>query len=148
MQAAKLKKFMNKRKHGSLSGGLYVPVEEINRIVRQLPNRLNTERHKLNFLREAVINHRWADIAVLQPHAQTLMFPMLVDSLNNCLQSHTQRVSHRTRTHFGQFLTSPADVQNHDHSRNINGTGRSQPRSYSPYGNRRNGSCYRNNSSD
>ena len=50
---------------------------------------------------------------------------------------HTQKMSNRTKTHFGQYLTNPADVQKHDHSRNNNGTDRFQPRSYSPYGNQK-----------
>ena len=66
LQVTKLEKFMKECKHDLISDGLGALVTEINRIVPQLPDGLNTERHKLNLLRKAVINHQWADIPVLQ----------------------------------------------------------------------------------
>ena len=83
MQAAKLETFMERRKHDLLSDSFDGLVAEINRIVPQLSDRLNTEILKLNFQREAVINHRWPSIAVLQSQAQKLTFLMIVDSLNS-----------------------------------------------------------------
>ena len=59
MQASMLEKFLKEQKHESLSDGLDALVAEINRIVPQLYDGLNTEQHKLNFLREAVINYQW-----------------------------------------------------------------------------------------
>ena len=51
-----------------------------------------------------MINHQWADIAVLQAQAQKFRFQMFVDSLNNRLQLHSQRMSNRTKTHFENTL--------------------------------------------
>ena len=139
---------MKERKHNLPSDGLDALVTEIDRFVSQLPDGLNTKIHQLNFLREPVIKHQWADIAVLRAQVQKLTFPMLVDSLSNCLQLHMQRMSNRTKTNFGQYLTNPADVQKHDHPRNNICTGRFQPRSYLPYSSRRTVSRYRNDSRD
>ena len=58
MQASRLEKFMKERQRDSLYDGLDALVAEINRMVMQLPDGLNTERYKPNFLRAAVINHR------------------------------------------------------------------------------------------
>ena len=133
MLTTKLEKYMKERKHDSLSDGLDAVVADTNRIVPELSGGFNTERHRLSFQREAVINHQSADISVLQIQARRLTFAIFVDSPNNCLQLHTQKMSNRTKTHFGQCLTNPADVQKHDHSRNNNGTDHFQPRSYLPY---------------
>ena len=48
VQAAKLQKFKKEHKHYSLPDSLDVLIVEINCVIPQLSDELNTERHKLN----------------------------------------------------------------------------------------------------
>ena len=57
-------------------------------------------------------------------------------------------MSNSRKTDFRQYLTNPDDVQKHDYPRSKKSSCRFQPISYSPYGNRKNSSRYRDNSRD
>ena len=78
IQAAKFEKSIKEHKHESLFDGLDSLDAEINRFVLQLPADFNTDRHKLNLLREAVINYHSVDDTVLKAQAQKLTFHSLL----------------------------------------------------------------------
>ena len=77
-----LERIMNEKRHSTVSESLDELVARINRNVTQLPDGFNTEKHKDNFLREAVISYGWCDVAILQSQSGRISFPRFVGTLN------------------------------------------------------------------